>query len=201
MTRRPHSSDRRPGTLTLTAAESRRATRRRWLFGVAAAGTACALAACAQGGSTSGTSRAPSTAAANAGAGSHWTDYGATACDTYLTPEVVAQILTNPEGRSRKLSAQACTYESADHGGSITITLTSAGPDAFDHYQQYLVNPVPLPGVGDKASRSMIGIDAVKGNDRTCTIDAGGAPGSTRLRGEALAQHLGAICNKLFALQ
>lgn len=46
----------------------------------------------------------------------------------------------------------------------------------------------------------MIGIDAVKGNDRTCTIDVVGPPGSTQLAGEALARKLGEICNDLFGL-
>jgi hypothetical protein len=40
----------------------------------------------------------------------------------------------------------------------------------------------------------------VKGVDRMCTIDAGGAPGSLRLHGAELGQKLGAICNQLFAL-
>ena len=132
--------------------------------------------------------------------GGAWIANGATACEKYLTPGVVAEILTNPAGQSKTLSAQSCTYETADNSGSISITLTNAGPSAFDAYQQYLADPVPLAGVGDKASRSIIGIDAVKGADRSGSIDAGGPPGSTKLRGEALAQKLGAICNKLFAL-
>jgi len=132
--------------------------------------------------------------------GANWTANGATACDRYLTPVMIADVLTHTAGRAKKLSSQACTYETADNSGSISITLTNAGPSAFDSYQQYLVNPVPLSGVGDKASRSMTGIDAVKGNDRTCTIDVVGPPGSTRLAGEALARQLGGICNDLFAL-
>lgn len=98
------------------------------------------------------------------------------------------------------LSSQACSYKSADSGGRISITLTSAGLKVFDDYQQYLSDPVSLAGVGDKASRSLIGTDAMKGRDRGCNIGAGGAPGSTKLSGGALAQKLGVICNKLFAL-
>jgi hypothetical protein len=129
-----------------------------------------------------------------------WIANGATACDRYLSRDVVAAILTNPSGSAKTLSAQACSYTTNDSAGTITITLTNAGPAAFDEYQKYLVNPEPLQGVGDKASQSMIGIVAMKGANRNCSIDAGGAPGSLRLRGAELGQKLGAICNQLFAL-
>jgi hypothetical protein len=129
-----------------------------------------------------------------------WITNGAAACARYLSHDVVSAILTNPSGSAKTLSAQACSYTTNDSAGTITITLTNAGPSAFDDYQKYLVNPEPLHGVGDKASQSMIGIVAVKGADRNCSIDAGGAPGSLRLRGAELGQKLGAICNQLFAL-
>jgi hypothetical protein len=146
-----------------------------------------------------GCSKAPASMQGGA-AGSSWVANGATACDAYLTQSVTADILTHPAGQSKKLSPQSCTYDTTDDGGSISVTLANAGPATFDSYQQYLANPVPLAGVGDKASQSMIGIVAVKGNDRMCTIDAGGAPGSLRLKGEELGRKLGAICNQLFAL-
>lgn len=98
------------------------------------------------------------------------------------------------------MSIQACSFTTSDDGGSISITLSNAGPAAFDAYQKYLVDPQPLSGVGDRASQSVTGIDAVKGGDRSCSIDAGGAPGSLRLKGAELGQKLGAICNQLFAL-
>jgi hypothetical protein len=176
----------------------------------------CALAACSKGGSgTSASESAGTTASAapesagtpasSASAGSssasgNWVANGATACEKYLTPDVVAAILTHPAGRSKTLGAQGCDYETTDSGGSISITLTAAGPAAFDAEQKYFVNPIPLPGVGDKAVRHTTGIEAIKGEDRGCSIQAGGAPGSTKLTGEALAQKLGEICNKLFAL-
>jgi hypothetical protein len=131
---------------------------------------------------------------------SAWIANGATACDRYFTHDVVSMILTNPAGATKTLSTQACSYETSDSGGTLTITLTNAGPAVFDDYQKYLVNPESLPGVGDKASQSVIGITAVKGADRSCSIDAVGAPGSLRLRGAELGQKLGAICNQLFAL-
>ena len=68
-------------------------------------------------------------------------------------------------------------YTTADSAGRIAITLADGGPSTYDAFQKYLVNPEPLPGVGDKAAQSVIGIVAVKGADRMCTIDAGGAPG------------------------
>ena len=164
-------------------------------------GALCALTACGRDASTSSSApRASAATARRAPDGPNWTSNGATACERYLTPSVVAAILAHPAGRTKALSPQACTYETADNSGSLSITLTNAGPSAFDQYQQFLVDPVPLPGVGDKASRSRTGIDAVKGQDRTCTIDAVGPPGSTKLTGEALARELGAVCNALFAL-
>jgi hypothetical protein len=129
-----------------------------------------------------------------------WIANGAGACDRYLRPDLVAAILNNPAGANKTLSAQACSYNTADSGGTITITLTDAGPAAFDAYQKYLVNPQPLPGIGDKASQSMIGIVAVKGPDRNCSIDAGGAPDALRIAGAELGKKLGEICNQLFAL-
>jgi hypothetical protein len=133
------------------------------------------------------------------GAGS-WIANGAGACDRYLSRDVVAAILNNPAGANKTLSPQACSYSTTDSGGTIAITLTNAGPLAFDAYQKYLVNPQSLPGVGDKASQSMIGIVAVKGTDRNCSIDAGGAPDALRIHGAELGKKLGEICNQLFAL-
>jgi hypothetical protein len=129
-----------------------------------------------------------------------WIANGAGACDRYLKPDVITAILNNPVGANKTLSPQACSYSTSDSGGTITITLTDAGPLAFEAYQKYLVNPQPLPGVGDKASQSMIGIVAVKGADRNCSIDAGGAPDALRIRGAELGKKLGEICNQLFVL-
>jgi hypothetical protein len=140
-----------------------------------------------QGGSSSSSS-----------SGSGWIADGATACAKYLTPDVVAEILTHPAGHTKQLSAQACSYVNPD--GNIDITLSNGGLATFEDYQKYLVEPVPLAGVGDKALRSVSGIVAVKGADRTCKIDAGGTPTFTKLSSAALADKLGAICNKLFAL-
>jgi hypothetical protein len=158
-------------------------------FGITLAVVLCASSGCSK-----------SSGSGAGGGGSAWMQNGASACGKYLSHDLVAAILSNPTGTSKTLSSQACSFTSADSGGSISITLTNAGPAAFEAYQKYLVDPVPLPGVGDKASQSLIGIDAVKGADRSCSIDAGGAPGSLKLHGAQLGQELGAICNQLFAL-
>lgn len=155
----------------------------------------CATSACTHGAADAGSNAAQTTAASNAAAGGEWTANGATACDTYLTPDFVGQVLKNPAGHSKKLGAQACSFESTDFS-SINITLIAAGPAEFDAHQQYQTNPVPLPGVGDKAVRTPIGIEAVKGSDRMCSVDVTGS----KLSGEALAQKVGEVCNKLFAL-
>ena len=156
----------------------------------------CMLAACSRG--TSASSGA--TAGGQASSSSQWIANGRTACAKYLTPDVVGTILTRPAGQAKELSAQACAFEAADGGGNIGITLTQGGPAAFTAMRPYWSDPVALAGVGDSAVRTTIGIQAVKGNGRSCAIDAGGAPGETKVTGEALAQELGKICNALFAL-
>lgn len=155
------------------------------------------LVACRQGAPTPGqnASSAPSSPPAT---GAYWIANGATACDTYLTTAVVAEILKNPAGHTKKLSPQACAYETADFA-SISITLMPGGTTGLDLHMKYLADPVPLAGVGDKAVRTMIGIEAAKGADRMCSIDVM-PPFATTTSGEALAQKLGAICNRLFAL-
>lgn len=164
----------------------------------------CALAAAACNKSAAGDAHASgggsSAFAASNGHGSgDFASRGGDACDKYLTPDIIASILDGPTRPARKLSAQSCSVTTTDNGGSITITLNSATPQSFDAYQKYLVNPTPLAGVGDKAVQSMIGISSIKGTNTGCDIDAGGAPGSLKLRGEALGQKLGAICNAIYA--
>lgn len=156
----------------------------------------CTLAACSQGNSSRAASPASDSAAPGGGG---WASNGATACEMYLTPEFVGEIFENPAGHAKKLSAQSCSFETPDLA-SIAITLIAGGPAAFDAHQPYLADPVPLPGVGDKAVRTAIGgIEAVKGNNRMCDVDVT-PPFASRLKGEALALKLGEVCNKVFAL-
>jgi hypothetical protein len=159
------------------------------------------LSACSQGVPGAAGHNVPMKSAAAASGstnGSDWTANGAAACDTYLMPDVLDAIFNNPAGHSKKLSGQACSYNTSDFS-SITITLVQGGPEVFDAHQKYLTNAVALAGVGDKAVRHATGIEAVKGNDRMCDIDVM-PPFGNKLSGEALAQKTGEICNKLFAL-
>ncbi|MGH6739466.1 MAG: hypothetical protein ACREDY_10650 [Bradyrhizobium sp.] len=137
-----------------------------------------------------------STHAANAA--STWIANGGTACNRFLTPDVVGKIFKNPAGESKKSTEQGCRFETPDFA-MISITLTAGGPAVLDAHMKYLDNPLPLSGVGDKAVRTRSGIEAVKGNDRMCGIDVM-PPFGNKISGEALALELGAICNKLFAL-
>jgi hypothetical protein len=156
--------------------------------------------ACSQAASTpaGNAETANSSASARAGANADWTAHGVTACDKYLTPDFVGRIFKKPAGHAKKLSAQACSFETPDFA-SINITLIAAGLATFEAHQKYLTDPEPLSGVGDKAVRTVTGIEAIKGSNRMCDIDVV-PPFAAKLQGEALAQKLGEVCNKLFAL-
>lgn len=158
----------------------------------------CTLAACSHGnGSSNNANPSPDSASPGASSGSDWASNGATACEKYLTPDFVAQIFPKPEGHAKKLAGWACSFETSD-SSNISITLMNAGPAAFEADQKNLSNPVPLSGIGDKAVNSMTGVEAVKGN-RMCDIGVM-PPFGNKLSGAALAQKLGEVCNKLFAL-
>ncbi len=157
------------------------------------------VAAFCVAGGHSNTSAQAGTAASGA-----WIANGLAACEKYLTPDVVALIWGDPAGQSKALdtrssSSKACLFQSADH--NIRIQLSTDGPASFDAARQYLVDPAPLPNVGDKASLTGEGIVAVKGANRTCRIDTVANSGSVKLSRQALGQKLGEICNKLFALR
>ena len=163
---------------------------------IALACAACVLAACSHGASTDAHGSATSASASSTQAA--WIANGATACDTYLTPAVVADILKNPTGRTKQLSAWSCAYKTTDFA-NISITLTPAGTAGLDRHIGFLPDPTPLAGVGDKAVRTSLGIEAAKGTDRMCSIDIT-PPFAAKQSGEAPAQKLGPICNALFAL-
>ena len=127
----------------------------------------------------------------------NWTSLGATACATYFTADVTRNLLADPPGTPKTLSAQSCSLHT--DGGNISVTLIADNAAGFDAFSKNLVDPHPLTGVGDKALQHMIGIAAFKAPSQVCTIDAVGAPGFVKLSGDALGQVLGAVCNKLFA--
>lgn len=134
-----------------------------------------------------------SPALAAPGGGGAWIDNGATACEKYLTHDVVAAILSAPAGVSQRLDAHSC------HTGMIYITLKVADIDIFRQEIPRIAFAHPIAGVGDAAFLNEAGgFSAVKGHDRGCDISVVGAP--TKIHDAALGQKLGDICNKLFAI-
>lgn len=129
-----------------------------------------------------------------ASAGGSWVDYGATACDKYLTPDVLASILRNPAGRPGKVDAHSCNV------GPIYITLSVADINVFRQEISRIAGAHPISGFGDAAYWNEAGaFSAVKGHDRGCDISVID-PGAPKIHNAELGQKLGDICNKLFAL-
>ncbi len=176
----------------------------------------CTIAACSQGASAPTPAPADSDKSSNTAAGdlgatasddSAWQTNGGTACDKYLTPDLIAEVLNMPTGKIEHLNPEECKYGAPDWHNPASIHITLGGhfnPGMFKAAAQFRENQVPLPGVGDMATRSGNGshvmIDALKGDHRYCYINAEAGSGSVPLKSEPLAQKLGAICNKLFAL-
>jgi hypothetical protein len=134
---------------------------------------------------------APALAASSPG--SAWIANGATACEKYLTPDVVSAILSGPAGAPQRVDAHSC------HAGMIYITLKVADIDVFRPEIPRIAFAHPIAGVGDGAFwNEGGGFSAVKGHDRGCDISVVGAP--LKIQGAALGQKLGDICNKLFAI-
>jgi hypothetical protein len=147
------------------------------LYGVAAGCIACA----------------PGAASASPDKGSSWTANGATACERFLTPDVLAAVLTSPAGHAAQLDTDFC------HTGSIYIHLLVANVDVFRQEVPNIAFAHPLMGVGDAAFWNQAGaLSSVKRPDRGCDISVVGPP--PKIHDEALAQKLGEVCNKLFAL-
>lgn len=133
----------------------------------------------------------PALAAADGGG---WIANGATACEKYLTPDVVATILRSPAGHPRRLDANSCNV------GPIYIFLKVADIDVFRLTVQRIVGAHPISGVGDGAFWNEAGaLSAVKGHNRGCDISVID-PGAPKIHKAELGQKLGEICNKLFAI-
>ena len=129
------------------------------------------------------------------GGGSTWIANGATACEKYLKPDVVASILNAPAEPPKRLDAHSC------HTGLIYIYLKVADIDVFRLELPRIAGTHTMAGVGDGAYWNEAGaVSAVKGHDRGCDISVVAAPGQTKIQGAALGQKLGGICNQLFAL-
>jgi len=128
------------------------------------------------------------------GTGSAWTANGATACEKYLTPDVVAAILRNPAGKPRRLDAHSCNV------GPIYISLIVADIDVFRAELPRIFQAHSIGGIGDGAYWNGAGaLSAVKGHDRGCDISVID-PGAPKIHNAELGQKLGEICNKLFAI-
>jgi hypothetical protein len=125
--------------------------------------------------------------------GPSWIANGASACERFLTPDVVVAIIGGAAGPTARLDANSC------HSGSIYITLRVEDVDSFKLKLPQIVGVHMMSGVGDLAYWNQAGaISAVKGHDRGCDIGVIG--GATKLHDEVLGKKLGEICNKLFAL-
>lgn len=129
-----------------------------------------------------------------AAGGGGWIDNGATACEKYLTPDVVASILRAPAGHPRRLDAHSCNV------GPIYITLKVADIDVFRAELPRIFQAHPIGGFGDGAYWNGAGaFSAVKGPDRGCDISVID-PGAPKIHNAELGQKLGEICNKLFSI-
>jgi hypothetical protein len=172
----------------------------------------CALGACEQrnssaaGGSNAANPTAPAAPEATAPTTSTdadaWVNNGASACDKYLTPEVTGAVFKSPAGQSHPSDSRSCAFETAHPPNSdfstINIYLSQGQADTFD-MNSMVKNGTPLQGVGDKAVRTLEdGVQAIKG-ERICSI-AVKPPFGNKIKGDAMAQELGKVCTKLFAL-
>ena len=127
--------------------------------------------------------------------GHGWTANGGTACQKYLTPDVVAEILGRAPGPAVQTDAASCNT------GSIYINLLVADVDVFRLEIPRIYGAHPITGIGDAAFWNHAGaLSAVKGHERGCDISVIGEAYATKIHDEALARKLGEICNKLFAL-
>jgi hypothetical protein len=128
-----------------------------------------------------------------------WVKNGATACDKYLTPELISLLFKNPNGQSHAQDAQTCIFEAAHKPNTdfstIWISLSDGSNSVFDTHST-TINGTPLAGVGDKAVRTREGgVKAVK-RDRICDIFVK-PPADNN---DAMAKKLGEVCTKLFEL-
>ncbi len=121
-----------------------------------------------------------------------WISNGATACQKFLTPDVVAGILSSPPGPPRQNDATSCS------AGTIYIRLSVANMALFQHQSKVVGDANTVSGIGDAAYWNHAGaLASVKGPDRGCEINI---ISGAKLQGEALAKKVGEICNKLYAL-
>lgn len=136
---------------------------------------------------------APGGASASGEAAKSWTANGASACANYLTPAVLGAITGASSGHAVTLDTDYC------HTDSVYIHLTTTDVEVFKKEVPHVAFAHPIGGIGDAAFWNEAGaLSAVKRPDRHCEISVIGPP--PKIHNEALAQKLGEVCNKLFAL-
>lgn len=138
------------------------------------------------------------TSAAGAPLDAAWNANGATACEKFLTPQVMSAVLHDPSGAPTKDDATSC------HRGSIYIKLELTNPATLKSEIPRIAFAHPMTGIGDVAFWNDAGATtAAKVPDRGCVVQAilAVATHDAKITGEALGQKLGAICNQLFALK
>lgn len=166
----------------------------------------CACVACGQSASNSGNRANPSVNPSGDSPDSSdidkWVKNGATACDKYLTRDLINSIFSDPNGQSHAQDAQTCIFEAAHQPNqdfsTIWISLSDGSNSAFET-NSTTINGSPLAGVGDKAVRTREdGVQALK-RDRMCAIWVK-PPFGSKLKGDAMARKLGEVCTQLFGL-
>jgi hypothetical protein len=132
-----------------------------------------------------------------------------TACEKDVAAADVAGILTAPlVKQGSTINPQSCAYHAA---AGATVTITLANGDEGKFAWDIANNPAngrmdSLGGIGDSALQARGGtlVVARKGG-MICTVDVTGTDNAngmqviTKDRGTALADKLGALCNKVFA--
>jgi hypothetical protein len=127
--------------------------------------------------------------------GQAWTANGASACEKYLTPDVLAAVLVAPGGTAQRIDANSC------HTGIIYVSLNTENVSSFRLKLPMIAGVHLMSGVGDAAYWNEAGaVSSAKGKDRGCDIAIVAAPGQLKLHHAELGEKLGEICNKLFAL-
>jgi len=124
-----------------------------------------------------------------------WTANGASACEKYLTPEVVSTIMDGPAEQPKQDAANSC------HRGSLYVTLSVRTRDVEEFRREIprIADAHPLSGVGDAAYWNGGGATtAVKGR-RECVISVL-VPQFAKIHNAELGQKFGEICNTLLAL-
>jgi|SRR6185437_7444727 len=123
-----------------------------------------------------------------------WIANGATACEKYLTPEFQSTVLQSPAGPAQRTNAYSC------QNGSLYITLKVKDVNDFRRELPMIAGVHQMSGVGDAAYWNEAGtVSAVKGHDRGCAVGVF-LQQDAKIHNAELAEKLGEICNKLFAL-